>query len=173
MPKELRQFYMELGDGFTFIPDDSSDSSLVGWETMRLRDHKGCNIGFIGVIEEEAIDEINSARPRADPVRLRQEMVRRQRWVPFYGFVGGGDYLCIDTSQTPNSIRFYESLTWRFNPQTWNFMLASSLTEFVERWSCYNFLSPSGAWTSFCGDRSGQFDWKPQHFPQIGKSPAR
>lgn len=168
MPKELRQFYMELGDGFTFIPDDVSDSSLVGWEPMRLRDHKGCNIGFMGQIEEEAMHEINSPRPRADPVRLRDEMARRKQWVPFYGFVGGGDYLCVDTSETPNPIRSYESLSWRSSPQTWDFILAPSFTEFVERWSRYNFLTPSGEWTAFCQGRSGQFDWKPQHFPQIG-----
>jgi hypothetical protein len=36
MPAELRQFYLELGDGFRFIPDAARESNLTGWEAMHL-----------------------------------------------------------------------------------------------------------------------------------------
>lgn len=171
MPAELRRFYLELGDGFHFEPDENdqlvTDFDLVGWEHMRLSEHRICNIGFAGAVEEEALYEINCARPRVDVDLLKVELERRKQWMPFYGFVGGGDYLCLDLSMTPPAVRFYASLTWRACPQDWSFILASSLTEFVEQWSRYHFLSPSGAWTSFCHERRGRFGWEPEHFPQI------
>jgi hypothetical protein len=167
MPAELRQFYLELGDGFRFIPDAARESNLTGWEAMHLDDHKIANIGFAGQIEEDALAEINKPAPRSDPQLLRQEMEKRKRWMPFYGFVGGGDYLCLDLTLSPPAVRFHDSLCWVAIPQTWDFILATSLTDFVERWHRYHFLSPSGAWTSYCRGRSGRFDWAPEHFPKI------
>ena len=55
-------------------------------------------------------------------------------------------------------------LVWVALSPWWDFVLASSFTEFVERWSRYHFLSPAGEWTSFCRERSGKFDWAPKHF---------
>ena len=167
MPTELRQFYLEVGDGFTFIPDDSETSDLVGWERMSLDDHKTFNSGFAGAIEEEAMRELGKRSSRTDPELLKQQLERRMRWMPFYGFLGDGNVLCLDLSVNLPVIRFYEALVWTSAPQTWDFMLAASFTEFVERWSQYQFLSPAGAWTSFCtGDHFGRFDWAPEHFPQ-------
>lgn len=169
MPVELRRFYLELGDGFAFFPDVSGSSTLVGWEYMHLADHKIWNKGFSSQIEEEATREIAKSSPRTDRERLHLEMTRRKRWMPFYGFAGGGDVLCLDLNVTPPSVRFYEAQTWVALPKTWDFTLALSFTEFVERWSSYGFLSPAGAWTSFCARGfSGEFDWAPGHFPRVG-----
>ena len=38
MPTELRNFYLEMGDGFEFVPDDIPDSPLDGWEPNWLSD---------------------------------------------------------------------------------------------------------------------------------------
>jgi hypothetical protein len=166
-PPELRHFYVEMGDGFRFDPAESDLSGLVGWDPMRLADHRICNIGFGGEIEREAMSEIGKPTPRTDPALLKEEMQRRKLWMPFYGLVGGGDYLCLDLSVSPPSVRFYESLVWVAVPWTWDFILAPSFTEFVERWSRYHFLTPAGEWTSFCTERSGRFDWAPEYFPTI------
>ena len=125
------------------------------------------NTGFAGQIEEDALEEINNPSPRSGPQLLRQEMERRKRWMPFYGFVGGGDYLCLDLNLSPPAVRFHDSLCWVAIHQTRDIILATSLTDFVERWSRYHFLSPSGAWTSFCRGRSGRFNWAPEHFPKV------
>jgi cell wall assembly regulator SMI1 len=167
MPSELRLFYLELGDGFQFVPDENNTTDLVGWEPMYLADYKMCNRGFGGEIKREAGREIRNSTPGADPSLLRQEVERRKLWIPFYGFVGGGDYLCLDLSSTPPPVRFYQALTWTALPHTWDFVLASSFSEFIERWSYYHFLTPVGEWTSFCRGRSGRFDWAPPHFPHI------
>ena len=37
MPGELRAFYLELGDAFEFVPDDSSESP-AGWQATWLSD---------------------------------------------------------------------------------------------------------------------------------------
>jgi SMI1 / KNR4 family (SUKH-1) len=168
MPEELRRFYLELGDGFRFELDESN-SELVGWEPMNLSQHQICNRGFGSQIEEEVTRELGKKNRRSDPALLRQELERRKRWMPFFGFVGGGDYLCLDLTTNPPGVRFYEALIWTGVPSTWDFILASTFTEFVERWSRYHFLSPHGVpWTSFCtGGRAGRFDWAPEHFPRI------
>ena len=167
MPLELRQFYLELGDGFAFLPDEGDTSHLVGWDYMHLADHKIWNNGFGGAIEEEAMREIEQPSPRTNPELLKQEMARRKRWMPFYGFVGGGDVLCLDLNMSPPAVRFYEAQVWTALPHRWDFVLAASFTEFVERWSRYHLLSPSGGWTSFCRERAGLFDWAPEHFPRV------
>jgi cell wall assembly regulator SMI1 len=164
MPAELRRFYLELGDGFQFIPDETEQVYRVGWEPMRLSDHKLGNRGFYSQMEEGAMQELSGRHPRVGPDQLREEMEKRKKWMPFYGFTGGGDYLCLDLSVNPPPVRFYAAFTWMATPATWDFVLARSLTEFIQQWSRYNFLSPSGEWTSFCHELSGQFDWKPEHF---------
>jgi len=164
MPVELREFYLELGDGFQFLPDDSPNSELKGWQPMWLRDHLIHNCGFRDQIEEEASEEIHCAAPRADPLLLREEAERRKQWVCFYGFSGGGDLLCLDGS---GAVRFYEALFWKANPASWDFVVAPSFVHFVKNWSRYGFVSPAGEWTSFCVGRSGEFDWSPGWFASV------
>ena len=166
MPKELREFYCELGDGFRFIPDTNTDD-LVGWERMSLSDHRINNIGFAGAIEEQAQQQLNSSFKRVEPGQLRQEAEKRKRWMPFYGFIGSGDVLCLDLNCDVPTVRFHNSKYWTAVPSTWDFTLAASFTDFVKHWSRYHFLSPSGAWTSHCVECEGQFDWAPQHFPSL------
>jgi hypothetical protein len=168
MPAELRRFYLEMGDGFRFIPHTDPESDLVGWERIDLSQHRICNQSFRGEIEREAQAELALSKPRSDPALLKQEMERRKCWMPFYSFVGGGDYLCLDIGSNPPAVRFYESGVWAALPHRWDFILASSFTEFVRQWSRYCFLTPAGEWTSFCRERSGRFDWAPHHFPKIG-----
>jgi len=154
MPRELRHFYLELGDGFQFKPGEE----LAGWEPIWLSDHVIHNRGFDDQIEEEAAGGLQRS---AEPSLLRAEAERRKNWICFYGFIGGGDLLCLDES---GAVRFYEALFWRACPSTWDFSLAPSFTEFVQRWSRYCFVSPAGGWTSFCSGRSGEFDWAPAWF---------
>ncbi|HWQ92289.1 MAG TPA: SMI1/KNR4 family protein [Clostridia bacterium] len=171
MPPELRQFYLELGDGFGFLPNGEEDFKLVGWEHMHLADHRIWNKGFGAAIEEEAMREIGKPST-PDPELLKHEMARRKQWMPFYGFVGGGDVLCLDLNTSPPAVRFHEAQLWVALPQRWDLVLASSLTAFVRQWSRFQFLSPAGGWTSFCRERSGRFDWAPEHFPQINEKGA-
>jgi SMI1/KNR4 family protein SUKH-1 len=165
MPQELRQFLLELGNGFAFVPDSKKD--LIGWERIHLADYRTCNIGFGNNVEEEALREISGSNPVADPNLLRHEAEIRKQWIPFYGFAGGGDYLCLDSSKCPATVRFYASQVWPRTPDTWNFTLADSFSDFVKQWSRFHFISPSEGWTTFCYGRSGQFTWEPRHFPQI------
>jgi hypothetical protein len=162
MPAQLRGFWTEMGDGFAFVPNDAPDFPLEGWEPNWLSDYATWHTGFSGAIEEEAAGEIASSRPRVDPQLLREEAERRRRWIPFYGFVGGGDVLCLDVE---GKVRFYEALNWRARPATWSFVLADSLRDFVEKWSRYSFTEPGCPWTSFCHGLSGVFGWGPSHFP--------
>src|SRR4051794_10094814 len=74
MPAELRRFYLEMGDGFQFIPDTDPRSDLVSWERIDLSQHRICNLGFGQEIEREAMSEIGKARPRTDLMLLRREM---------------------------------------------------------------------------------------------------
>ena len=67
MPPELRQFYLEVGDGFAFVPDDRDASNLVGWDYMHLADHKVWNLGFGSAIEEEAMRELGTPSDRTNP----------------------------------------------------------------------------------------------------------
>jgi cell wall assembly regulator SMI1 len=169
MPSELRQFYLELGDGFAFIPDDSKNSQLVGWGYLHLADHRIGNKTFNQEVEEQAMPEINNPSRWTDPVLLRREMERRKLWIPFYGF-GGGAYLCFDSFTKPATVRFFESVFWVDRSETWDFVIASSFSEFVEKWSQHHFLTPLGNWLIFSQGRKGTFDWSSEHFPIVGKS---
>lgn len=166
MSLELKRFYSELGDGFEFrVEGRDNDCDMVGWEPMRLADHQIANTGFGQQLEEEALRELGRTSPRVNEALLKKEVVRRKQWMPFYGFAGGGNYLCLDLSMTPHPVCFYEALVWPSRIKTWDFILAHSFTDFVQRWSRFHYLTPSGEWTSFCQERTGQFDWDAKYFP--------
>ncbi|MGJ8641508.1 MAG: SMI1/KNR4 family protein, partial [Opitutaceae bacterium] len=165
MPKELREFYSELGDGFWFAPDHSDNSTLDGWEGNLLSDYRIHNRGFSSAIEEDTEHELATDPARVERAFLHEQAEKRKRWIPFYGFCGSGDTLCLDSE---GRVQFYQALDWAGDSDLCQgFMLAASLTEFVEKWSRYYFISPTGGWTSFCWDRGGVFDWNPKHFPKI------
>jgi hypothetical protein len=166
MPAELRTFYLEMGDSFEFVPSDIPDSPLDGWEPNWLSDYATWNKGFSTAIEEEVSRELASSHPRVEPEVLRQEAERRKKWIPFYGFVGGGDVLCLDAA---GKVQFYQAMDWTALPDFCHgFVLADSFTDFLVRWSKYSFVAPGGGcgWTSFCWNRSGVFDWAASCFPQ-------
>jgi hypothetical protein len=163
MPPHLRRFYIEMGNGFEFLPNDVQDSPLEGWERNSLDDYAIWNKGFHTAIEEEVSCEIASGRPRVDPELLREVAERRKRWIPFYGFVGGGDVLCLDSQ---GKVQFYQAMDWTTLPEFCRgFVLAESFADFVARWSKYSFVAPGCCWTSFCWNQSGVFDWSPSRFP--------
>jgi hypothetical protein len=163
MPTQLRSFYLEMGDGFEFVPHNAAASGLEGWERNWLSDYAIWNAGFFTPIEEEVSGEITAAHLRVDPQLLQEKAERRKQWVPFYGFVGGGDVLCLDSE---GKVRFYEALNWRASPTTWNFVRADSLSDLAHKWSRYCFVAPGCGWTSFCFGHSGAFDWSPSRFPR-------
>jgi len=158
MPQELRHFFSEVGDAFEFRPDTSEHSSLTGWEPIHLSDFIIHGHGFSTAIDED----LANLPSRLDPAKLRLEAERRRHWIPFYGFHGGGDFLCLDSS---GRVQFYQALDWTQDVRLCEgFMIADSFSEFVERWSDFHFIAPQGGWTSFCWDRTGVFDWAPAHF---------
>ena len=162
MPPELRRFYIEMGDGFEFVPNDVPDTPAYGWAPNWLSDYLISNQGFHMAIEEELCREVDGGRPRVDEQLLRVEALKRKSWIPFYGFTGGGDVLCLDAE---GKIQFYQALDWTAMPDLCKgFVLAESLTDFVARWSEHSFVAPSCGWTSFCWNRSGVFDWSRSHF---------
>src|SRR5262245_7102847 len=60
MPSELRQFYLELGDAFAFITDESKKYPYFGWHHLHLADHVIGNKLFRQNVEEAARLEIES-----------------------------------------------------------------------------------------------------------------
>lgn len=166
MPSELRRFYIEMDDAFRFLPNDIPDSPFDGWEPNYLHDYAIWNRGFDTAIEEDVSREIASSRPRVHPQLLREEAERRKKWVPFYGFNGAGDVLCLDSE---GKVQFYQAMDWTGCSDLCGFVLADSFTNFVERWSNYSFVAPGCPWTSFCRNCSGVFDWSPSHFRSFPK----
>jgi hypothetical protein len=165
MPSELRRFYVEMGDAFEFVPNDVPDSPLDGWEPNHLNDYAIWNQGFHTAIEEEVSRALASRHPQVDPGLLREQAEKRKKWIPFYGFPGGGDVVCLDSD---GKVQFYQALEWAGSPDLCRgFVLADSFTDFVARWSKYSFVCPSrSGWTSFCWNQTGVFDWSATHFPQ-------
>jgi len=158
MPEPLRRFYLELGSGFRFEPDQRDFSGLWGWDPMWLDDHRISNTDFHFQVED---DVSNHPRVTKDE-RFEAIVADRKRWVSFY-FGGDGCRLCLDPA---GAVRYYQVIWWPGLPDTWDFRLADSFDDFMERWSRYHFISPEGReWTSFCYDRCGSFDWAPEHFP--------
>lgn len=189
MPSELRQFYLELGDAFHFITDESGKYPRYGWGHMHLGDHVGCNKNFRREVETAAVHLfMDNKFPEADesgklpPITgkdfymetalLKQEMERRFSWVPFWGFGGGGPYLCLDLHTEPPVVRAYTDRFWVTSPKTWDFVVARSFTEFVEKWSRFHFLEPHGVdWPWIFDFQEGTFDWSPEHFQKVSTSP--
>jgi hypothetical protein len=151
-----------------FFTDESKKYPYFGWEPMRLTDFVFGNKNFREDIEQEALPRISRPSKSVDPAALRQEMERRFSWMPFWGFGAGRPYLCLDLHTSPPMVRAYTGCFWVTSPQTWNFVLAKSFTEFVEKWSRYYFLAPKADWLNICSFLEGTFDWSPEHFPQIG-----
>ena len=167
MPTQLKDFYLEMGDGFYFRPDSADDSSLEGWEGNLLSDYRIHNQGFWTAIEEELQNELSRDLPRNEPVLLKEQADCRKVWVPFYGFVGSGDLLCLNAQ---GRVMFYQALDWVADPDLCQgFEVADSFESFVNQWSKFSFISPDQGWTSFSWNRSGQFDWDASHFPQVGR----
>jgi hypothetical protein len=161
MPAELRRFYLEMGDGFSFIPD-TKNPGLIGWERTWLPDYCICNQGFPGSIDDDASFVLKHPNCKVEGRSLLEVAEARKKWLPFYGLSGDGSFLCIDMESS--AIRYHDPQTWASSPETWNFVLAASLMDFIQRWSRFYFVSPRSRWTSFCWSKSGTFDWDPVHF---------
>jgi hypothetical protein len=162
MPVELRQFYLEMGDAFWFKPDGDNEE-LSGWDPAHLGDYEINNRGFGDSLEDDVHRFLSHPNCRADRASLLAEVEKRKRWIPCYDFIGNGSVLCIDGNT--GAIRYHESICWDSCPDTWDFNIAPSFTDFVKRWSKFHFVCPSSCgWNSFCDGLTGTFDWDPKHF---------
>jgi hypothetical protein len=163
MPPELRAFFLEMGDRFTFIPDDSPGSPLYnGWPPISLGDYEQSNkeSGLSSEIDVYVSQELESNSSRVNPDLLRQEAERRKAWIPFYG---GTDRLCLDAE---GKVQFFQAEAWTADCS--GFLLAESFLDFFMKCSKYSFVVPEGVsyWDSFCYDKVGVFDWSPSLFPK-------
>jgi hypothetical protein len=159
IPAELRAYYNELGDWFSFRPELEQN----GFRVALLTDLHSQQ-DFAQEIMEEAEYEIRSLRPRNDPEALKAEAERRAHWFPFYNIGGGGYLLCLDTARNPSPVFYHEAVYWRAHPPSlWTFELAPSFAEFLRQWSRFCFSDPGCSLINFCMDRHGAFDWAPRH----------
>ncbi|MEO0795660.1 MAG: SMI1/KNR4 family protein [Verrucomicrobiota bacterium] len=161
IPQDLRTFFLEMGDGFQFIPDREKENLffMVSW----LEDIVD-NADFPKILQEEAED--TGGNP-SDLVAA--ELKRRQNWLPIYNIGGGGYMFCLDLEESPSPVRYYERCYWPSDaPETWTFKLADSFHDFVLQWSRYCFEEANGATLiNIAMGLTGKFDWAPTRFNPI------
>lgn len=145
---ELKFFLLELGDRFQFCIHDIEGNEVPSWDPIGIEDLATHNQGFGEMICEEISGNSN--------LMVKNEADSRKSWMPFYGFSGGGDILCLDKN---GYVRFYESLTWQHLPSTWSAFVATSFHDFVTKWGERSFIAPMGDWAACCSDLVGEFDW--------------
>ncbi len=87
------------------------------------------------------------------------------QWFPFYNF-GGGYMFCLDLSEVPAPVRYYDSVYWpNDSPEEWEFRLADSLLDFVREWSRFCFSEANGTTLiNMARNAKGCFDWEPSRF---------
>ena len=164
LPTELREFYLEMGDGFSICPHGDEGGFFV--EPM-------CELEAKNSWEDQVegcftmVDDSPDAASKAE-----EEFQRRLNWFPFHGFGSGGYFFCIDTNEPRGPIRYYERVYWPTDsPEQWSFSLADSLEDLVTQWSRYCFAGPtdSGGMINHVMGLEGRFDWQTTPFPDIYK----
>jgi hypothetical protein len=159
IPVDLRSYLCEMGDKYSFSPDENQNGFGLGF----LEDYRFQIPGFPESLQEEAV--LERCRRNA-PELVQRELARRKKWFPFYNF-GCGRYLfCLDLSETPAPVRYYECVYWpNDSPEEWDFRLADSLLEFVRQWSRYCFSDSNGTTLiNVAMHATGRFDWAPSRF---------
>jgi hypothetical protein len=162
IPRELRLFFCELGDGYSFEPDEGQEGFMIGW----LGDYRYKVAGFVDAIREEAPPGREYRNP---PELVARELAKREDWFPFYNFGGGGYMFCLDLNESPSPIRYYERVYWPDDsPDTWGFQAADSFLTFVRQGSRFCFADLlDGTLIGHASGASGRFDWAPSRFNSI------
>jgi hypothetical protein len=162
IPPELRSFFREMGDGYSFTPDEDHDGFRIGL----LSDYRYKVAGFAEVLRGEAPPGANHAHSAEI---VAQELARRERWFPFYNFGGGGYLFCLDLNSSPAPVRYYERCYWPTDPiDHWELRMADSLLDFVRQWSRFCFADTNeGTLINLALDARGRFDWAPSLFEPI------
>jgi SMI1 / KNR4 family (SUKH-1) len=159
IPTELRIYFREMGDGYSFSPAQDQEGLMIGW----LGDYRYKVAGFVDAIREEVA---LAGICRNAPEVVARELLRRERWFPFYNFGGGGYMFCIDLNESPSPICYYERVYWpNDSPDTWGFRAADSFLDMVRQWSRFCFADMmNDNLINFASGASGRFDWAPSRF---------
>jgi hypothetical protein len=162
IPSELRLFFREMGDGYSFKPDEEQEGFMVGL----LSDYRYKLADFAEVLREEAPPGANRTHP-AEVVA--HELARREQWFPFYNFGGGGYMFCLDLNTSPAPVRYYERCYWPTDSiDHWELRMADSLLDFVRQWSRFCFSDAKGATLiNLALSARGRFDWDSSRFEPI------
>ena len=162
IPGELRTYFRELGDGYSFSPAEDQNGFMIGW----LGDYRYKVRGFVDALRFEAGPEQSY---RNSPEIVARELARRERWFPFSNFGEGGYMFCLDLNEAPAPIAYYERVWWPNDPiETWEFRAADSLLEMVRQWSRHCFSNVDGyTLIAYASGACGRFDWAPSHFDPV------
>lgn len=159
IPGELRAYFQEMGDGYSFSPAEGHDGFMIGW----LGDYRYKVAGFVDALRFESQPE--RCHKHTHEI-IERELARRERWFPFYNFDGGGYMFCLDLNESPAPITYYERVWWPNDAvETWGFRVADSFLDMVQHWSRFCFSDVEGhTLISFASGMSGRFDWAPSRF---------
>lgn len=162
IPTELRAYFLEMSDDYCFSPDGKQ----FGFEIGCYGDYEFKVAGFSERLREEAPLEANRNHTAEE---VGQELVRREKWFPFYNFGGGGYMFCLDLNESPPPVRYYERCYWpRNSTDHWNLKMADSFHDFIRQWSRYCFADANGvSLINVAMKARGVFDWSPSRFNPI------
>ena len=169
LPAELREYLMEMGDGFQFgysaedITGNGDDFFFWGIDSLRdiVSDYQS--------MREEMERNAGGEGDYCDSEECKEESRRRMNWVPVSGIGGGGYTLCVDANEGRGDIRFHDI---RMGDDHFpSIRLASSIHDWMAKWCRFCFSQPLWDGTdkhaelvSYCWEKDGTFDWDPSKF---------
>lgn len=170
LPDELRQYLIEMGDGFQW---GYSVKSIIGndgpeffwWYIDCVEDIVSDYLSMREEMERNASGESDSCNTDA----CREESRRRMSWVPVSGVGGGGYTLCVDANEGGGEIRYHDI---RMGDGHFpSIRLALSIDDWMAKWSRFCFSEPlwdgtdkHGDLVSYCWEKEGTFDWDASKF---------
>lgn len=156
LPKELKEYLEEMGDGFVFYHPSG------GWHIE----------GFSACIEEwgsNQDDLMDEELERYYGSNFDEEVLaegrRRRKWLPIYGFGGGGYTINYDCGEELGAIRYHDI---RNPANKSSACIAKSIEEWMDKWSRFCFTSPAGSdfFESYIDSVEGNFSWDEALFSQ-------
>ncbi len=137
LPADLRQLYMDLGDGLHFGWDIEGRRHMGLFELAPLKDlikeHKSDKKYQESMLED--VDDQNEKRTWANMLK----------WINFHA-EGNGDMFALDTTRDPHPVVFNQHDRNDGGDATNGFLLGDDLGSFMTKWGSFCFQCPKSLW---------------------------
>ena len=173
LPETFAVCYTDFADGFEFRWEKTEEVwGAVSLPSLKqlAKNRREWESDLRGFLDgSKKLDDCIDPPFRAEAVEIFRKM---QSWVPFWD-EGNGDHFCVDTS---NGRIVYDQHDWfdgfGFLAKTNGIIAGENLTDFLQNWSRFSFMSNKSFWWGQFGE-FGAIQWEPEYFDAEFHRPLR